>query len=180
MTCPQTKAPYDDFCPDHTTITLLPFEVCRWECVNLSIRNLLFLIVLTFIYSSMFGFVSFRFISSTTFIPMNSASYSSYSASTCCRLVLSIFLLLIFDWGLQNCDGFGTFGFDIHHRFSDPVKGILSFDELPEQGSLDYYVAMAHRDRIIHGRRLATTNNRNQTLLTFYNSNMTYGIRSLG
>ena len=31
------------------------------------------------------------------------------------------------------------------------IKQILGFDGLPEKGSIEYYVAMAHRDRIIRG-----------------------------
>ncbi|KAA8532016.1 hypothetical protein F0562_006842 [Nyssa sinensis] len=79
---------------------------------------------------------------------------------------------------IQSCDGFGTFGFDIHHRYSDPVKGILDLDGLPEKGSLEYYTAMAHRDRLIRGRRLADTVG--STPLTFANGNETYRLSSLG
>ena len=72
----------------------------------------------------------------------------------------------------RSCDGLGTFGFEIHHRFSDPVKGILGVDELPEKGSVDYYVAMAHRDRIIRGRHLASIND--QSPLAFSGGNDTF------
>ncbi|XVF15967.1 hypothetical protein REPUB_Repub09cG0201500 [Reevesia pubescens] len=58
-----------------------------------------------------------------------------------------------------SCYGFGTFGFDMHHRFSDPVKKILAVDELP-------------------GRRLATAND--QTPVTFLNGNETDRLDSLG
>ncbi|KAF2312451.1 hypothetical protein GH714_034716 [Hevea brasiliensis] len=78
----------------------------------------------------------------------------------------------------RRCYGFGTFGFDIHHRYSDPVKGILAIDDLPDKGSLQYYASMAHRDRLIHGRRLATSDD--STPLTFFDGNQTYGISSLG
>uniref|UniRef100_A0A5B7A4H9 Putative aspartic proteinase-like protein 1 n=1 Tax=Davidia involucrata TaxID=16924 RepID=A0A5B7A4H9_DAVIN len=87
-------------------------------------------------------------------------------------------VLLILVWGSQRCDGFGTFGFDIHHRYSDPVKGILDLHGLPEKGTLDYYTAMAHRDRLIRGRRLADTVD--STPLTFADGNETYRISSLG
>ncbi|KAA8547546.1 hypothetical protein F0562_003975 [Nyssa sinensis] len=79
---------------------------------------------------------------------------------------------------VKSCDGFGTFGFDIHHRYSDPVKGILDLDGLPEKGSLEYYTAMAHRDRLIHGRRLADTVD--PTPLAFAYGNETFRIPSLG
>lgn len=75
--------------------------------------------------------------------------------------------------------GFGTLTFDIHHRFSDPVKGILDVDELPEKGSVPYYVAMAHRDRLIRGRHLAS-NNDQMAQLTFNYGNNTYRLNSLG
>ncbi|KAK6258156.1 hypothetical protein SCA6_012630 [Theobroma cacao] len=76
------------------------------------------------------------------------------------------------------CYGFGTFGFDIHHRYSDPVKDFLTVDELPAKGSLEYYSAMVHRDKIIKGRRLATAND--QTPVTFLDGNETYRLSGLG
>ncbi|XP_035538936.1 aspartyl protease family protein 1-like isoform X2 [Juglans regia] len=89
-------------------------------------------------------------------------------------------LLSIFFFGLSSriCYGFG-FGFDIHHRFSDPVKGVLGLDDLPEKGSLDYYVAMAHRDRLIRARHLAASYGQSSPL-TFANGNDTLFISSLG
>ncbi|KAF5753069.1 hypothetical protein HS088_TW01G00987 [Tripterygium wilfordii] len=85
---------------------------------------------------------------------------------------------LMLAWAWQSCDGFGTFGFDVHHRFSDPVKGILSVDELPEKGSVEYYSTMAHLDRVMRGRLLAGSDD--QTALTFFNGNDTYRLSSLG
>ncbi|KAM5546863.1 hypothetical protein ABKV19_001403 [Rosa sericea] len=87
-------------------------------------------------------------------------------------------LLVIFVLGLacRSCNGFGTFGFDIHHRFSDPVNGILGYDELPQKGSPEYYAAMTHRDRLIRGRHLGQT----KTPLTFAYSNETYRIPLFG
>ncbi|KAL4290495.1 hypothetical protein GQ457_14G007780 [Hibiscus cannabinus] len=76
------------------------------------------------------------------------------------------------------CYGFGTFGFDIHHRYSDPVKEFLAVDELPVKGSPEYYTAMVHRDSIIKGRHLATAND--QTPVTFLDGNETYRLNSLG
>nr|XP_023927742.1 aspartyl protease family protein 1-like [Quercus suber] len=94
---------------------------------------------------------------------------SSYSFTFASSTLLVILLLL----GLssQSCNGLGTFGFDIHHRFSDTVKAILGADGLPEKGSVEYYAAMARRDRIIQGRHLAASNN--QSPLTFANGNNT-------
>ncbi|XP_012848265.1 PREDICTED: aspartic proteinase-like protein 1, partial [Erythranthe guttata] len=54
-----------------------------------------------------------------------------------------------------SSEAFGTFGFDIHHRYSDTVKQFLNIDGLPEEGTVDYYTAMAHRDHLFKGRRLA-------------------------
>ncbi|XP_010266873.1 PREDICTED: aspartyl protease family protein 1-like [Nelumbo nucifera] len=89
-----------------------------------------------------------------------------------------LLFLFIFAFGLQTCHGSGTFGFDIHHRFSDPVKGVLPVDDLPEKGSLDYYSALVHRDRFIRGRGLASNDN-NQSL-TFINGNTTIRQNALG
>ncbi|GAV74726.1 Asp domain-containing protein [Cephalotus follicularis] len=86
-----------------------------------------------------------------------------------------VFLMLVL---FKCCYGFGTFGFDIHHRYSDAVKQILAVDGLPEKGSVEYYVAMVHRDRIIRGRGLAAAND--QTPLTFYDDDETHRISDLG
>ncbi|GMY12301.1 aspartyl protease family protein 1-like [Fagus crenata] len=88
-----------------------------------------------------------------------------------------LLVLLLLGLNSRSCYGLGTFGFDIHHRFSDPVKQILGSDGLPEKGSLEYYVAMANRDRIIHGRHLASNN---QSPLTFAYGNDTLFIDTLG
>lgn len=68
----------------------------------------------------------------------------------------------------------------MHHRLSDPVKGVLAVDRLPEKGSLEYYKVMALRDRAIHGRRLAASSSGNQTVLTFSSGNDTILLPSLG
>ncbi|OMO55756.1 Peptidase A1 [Corchorus capsularis] len=90
------------------------------------------------------------------------------------------YMLLLVMLGLSagSCYGSGTFGLDIHHRYSDPVKKILALDELPVKGSPEYYSAMVHRDKIIKGRRLATAND--QTPVTFLDGNETYRLDSLG
>ncbi|KAM7260035.1 hypothetical protein ACFE04_015776 [Oxalis oulophora] len=79
---------------------------------------------------------------------------------------------------LECCNGHGKYEFSLHHRYSDEVKGILTLDGLPEKGSSGYYKAMTYRDRFIHGRRLATTND--QTPLTFSHGNETNLYTSLG
>ncbi|KAL8028856.1 hypothetical protein ABFX02_14G188600 [Erythranthe guttata] len=73
---------------------------------------------------------------------------------------------------------FGTFGFDIHHRYSDTVKQSLNGDGLPEEGTIDYYNALAHRDQVIMGRRLAATST---PILTFYSvdGNETYSVTAI-
>lgn len=75
------------------------------------------------------------------------------------------------------CHALQSFGFDIHHRFSEPVKGILGIDEVPDKGTREYYVAMATRDRVFRGRRLAGDD---QTPVTFVPGNETYRIGSFG
>ena len=98
----------------------------------------------------------------------------------------SLFLFLFFLFVLiESCSGFGTYGFDIHHRFSDPVKGMFGIDGLlPVKDSVPYFQVMVHRDRVIHGRRLATStggdSNNKKTPIAFYNGNETYRIDSLG
>ena len=57
---------------------------------------------------------------------------------------------------------------------------ILGFEELPEKGSVEYYVAMAHRDSIIRGRHLAASNNQSPAPLTFANGNDTFYLNNLG
>ncbi|KAJ0040225.1 hypothetical protein Pint_28568 [Pistacia integerrima] len=91
----------------------------------------------------------------------------------------SLYVLLMF---LLCCPtsshGFGTFGFNIHHRYSQAVKGIMAIDDLPEKGSFSYYSALAHRDRVFRGHGLAME--RNQTQLTFEYGNETYRLNPLG
>lgn len=96
-----------------------------------------------------------------------------------CNLILLLVGLIFV--GSRLIDAFGTFGFDIHHRYSDPVKGILDIDDhqLPQMGSVDYYSAMAHRDRIFHGRRLAGAG-AVESSLAFIDGNDTYQLPSLG
>ncbi|TKY70297.1 Aspartic proteinase protein 1 [Spatholobus suberectus] len=92
-------------------------------------------------------------------------------------MCMSLLLVVLVSLASQSCHALHSFGFDIHHRFSDPVKGILGVDELPDKGTREYYVAMAHSDRIFRGRHLAGDY---QTPLTFDPSNETYQIGSFG
>lgn len=87
---------------------------------------------------------------------------------------LMIMISLLLSW--KSVEAFGTFGYDIHHRYSDSVKGILDFDGLPEKGSYGYYAAMAHRDSIARRRHLAD----DTSLLSFIDGNETYRLSSLG
>ena len=106
-------------------------------------------------------------------------AWNTTTTMTCCTYyycIIILLMVLLSSW--RSCDGLGTFGYGIHHRFSDPVKGILGVDELPEKGSADYYVAMAHRDRIIRGRHLASIND--QSPIAFSGGNDTYLLNSLG
>ncbi|KAL3345903.1 hypothetical protein AABB24_024709 [Solanum stoloniferum] len=90
-----------------------------------------------------------------------------------------ILFLAILGYQLQRTDGFGTFGFDIHHRYSDPVKGILDLHGLPEKGSVEYYSAWTQRDRFVKGRHLADTTNPTVPL-AFSGGNETLRLSSLG
>ncbi|CAL5326521.1 unnamed protein product [Camellia sinensis] len=102
---------------------------------------------------------------------------SSNCASSMGYYYYYVVLMMMVVWGSQRCDGFGTFGFNIHHRYSDPVKGILDLRGLPEKGSIDYYAAMAHRDLLFHGRKLAAVTS---APLTFVGGNDTYQLNALG
>ncbi|XP_057500084.1 aspartyl protease family protein 1-like isoform X2 [Actinidia eriantha] len=99
------------------------------------------------------------------------------SSFNCASILGLMTVLVIICKSSQICEGFGTFGFDIHHRYSDPVKAILDLHGLPEKGSVEYYAAMAHRDRFHRGRNLAGAD---EPPLTFIAGNDTYRIRSLG
>ncbi|KAH7848583.1 hypothetical protein Vadar_004773 [Vaccinium darrowii] len=89
-------------------------------------------------------------------------------------------LTVVWGFNYSCCEGFGTFGFDVHHRYSDKMKGILDVDGLPEKGSVDYYATMAHRDHLLRGRHLAATTTAAPAPLTFSGGNKTYNIASFG
>ncbi|KAI3962549.1 hypothetical protein MKW92_030441 [Papaver armeniacum] len=115
------------------------------------------------------------------------------SACSCIHDYLITTLLLVFSLmyfqNVKNCDALQTFGFEMHHRYSDQVKSILGGDNLPEIGSREYYAAMAHRDIVFHGRALAESDDDDSKLLTLFNEvtdrasltgSLHYAIVSLG
>ncbi|KAI3871404.1 hypothetical protein MKW98_024573 [Papaver atlanticum] len=109
------------------------------------------------------------------------SSYFS-SRSSCTRKYL-VTLLLVFSINIQkitNCNAFQTFGFEMHHRYSDQVKSIMGGDNLPEKGSLQYYTAMVHRDKVFRGRVLAESNQDNSKLLTFSEGTQSFYLPPLG
>lgn len=102
-------------------------------------------------------------------------SYSSVHVKSLSVLLGLVAVLL--NLVSQSCHGFGTFGLDIHHRFSDPVTEILGIDELPHKGTPQYYSSMVHRDRLFRGRRLAGNLH---TPVTFAAGNDTHQIAAFG
>ncbi|KAK9948349.1 hypothetical protein M0R45_003930 [Rubus argutus] len=106
------------------------------------------------------------------------AAWTCRASST--STIVPFLLFFVLGWASRSCSGFGTFGYDFHHRFSDPVTGILGLDELPEKGSPEYYAAMTHRDRFIRGRHLAAASGDQTTPLTFVDGNDTYRIGAFG
>jgi hypothetical protein len=108
--------------------------------------------------------------------------FTSYQTHNSLYLSISLTLILCLISQSQRCYGLTSFGFDIHHRFSDPVKGIFGIDKVPDKGTREYYVAMAHRDRVFRGRRLAAGDGGDvdQKLLTFSPDNSTYQIGLFG
>ncbi|CAO2827876.1 unnamed protein product [Amaranthus hypochondriacus] len=92
-----------------------------------------------------------------------------------------LLFVLVLGWATRPSQAYQTFGFDLHHRFSDPVTRILdSGEKLPEKGSIEYYAALANRDVAVHGRRLKANSGDYQTPLTFSNGNTTYRISLFG
>nr|DAD46716.1 TPA_asm: hypothetical protein HUJ06_016653 [Nelumbo nucifera] len=95
-----------------------------------------------------------------------------------------LILLSVSTWVFapQSCHG-RVFSFKMHHRFSEPVKRWTQMigkgigpDDWPEKGSIDYYAALADRDRILRGRGLEDVDRP----VTFSDGNSTYRISSLG
>lgn len=93
---------------------------------------------------------------------------------------VAVLLILAVCWiSFESSDGYGSFGFDVHQRYSDTVKDFLDVEGLPEKDSFDYFAAMAHRDHLFKARRLATTP-ASSPFLTFLAGNKTYQLASLG
>ncbi|KAL8168393.1 hypothetical protein V2J09_009892 [Rumex salicifolius] len=93
------------------------------------------------------------------------------------RTRVSLIVAVILMGGARTTVG-SSFGFTIHHRFSDPVRAIFPDGPTPEKSSIDYFAAMAARDRI-HGRRLADRNS-STTPLTFVAGNTTQRMSDYG
>ncbi|PIA55422.1 hypothetical protein AQUCO_00700010v1 [Aquilegia coerulea] len=95
-------------------------------------------------------------------------------------LLLIIFLCsLIFQF--QSIHG-RTFTFEMHHGFSEPVKKWVHnhTHNWPVKGTIDYYSALADRDRLLllRGRRRLSDNDASS--ITFSDGNSTLLISSLG
>ncbi|KAF5190752.1 aspartyl protease family protein 1-like [Thalictrum thalictroides] len=96
----------------------------------------------------------------------------------------SLLLLIIFFCSLtfhfQSTHG-RTFTFEMHHGFSEPVKKWVHnhTHNWPVKGTVDYYYALANRDRLLllRGRRRLSDNDGS---ITFSDGNSTLLISSLG
>lgn len=77
-----------------------------------------------------------------------------------------------------------TIGLEMHHRFSDRVREWAEARggaRWPERRSAEYYAALAHHDRALRGRFLASGGNSSDELLAFAaRGNITLNIPSLG
>ncbi|KAK1261838.1 Aspartic proteinase-like protein 1 [Acorus gramineus] len=95
---------------------------------------------------------------------------------------LSLFVILTLCWGTHRIfgDERKTFGFEIHHRFSDPVRRWWAErsggESLPEKGTVEYYAHLAFRDRVFRGRRLSDAD----PTVSFSEGNGTFRINDLG
>ncbi|KAK4843227.1 hypothetical protein QYF36_005551 [Acer negundo] len=82
------------------------------------------------------------------------------------------------------CDSARIFSFEMHHRFSDPVKnwsdstGKLLSRYWPDKGSFEYYAVLIHRDQLLRGRHLSASDAKSP--LAFLDGNSTLRINSLG
>ncbi|ESQ45380.1 hypothetical protein EUTSA_v10010279mg [Eutrema salsugineum] len=95
------------------------------------------------------------------------------------RQVFVLLSVLVACWGFERCEASGKFSFEVHHMFSDAVKQSLGYDNhVPEEGSLDYFKVLAHRDRLIRGRGLASNNE--ESPITSMEGNRTLAIGFLG
>ncbi|XP_031495454.1 aspartyl protease family protein 1 [Nymphaea colorata] len=95
---------------------------------------------------------------------------------------LAVFLLISIHLILSEQAHGRTFSLEVHHRYSDHVRRWLSYtagvsvEDWPEQGSVDYYAALSHHDRVFRGRNLAGDG----ALVSFIDGNMTLHLNSLG
>ncbi|KAJ9703814.1 hypothetical protein PVL29_005190 [Vitis rotundifolia] len=95
----------------------------------------------------------------------------------------SVFIVILLSiLGFRSCHA-RIFSFQMHHRFSEPVKkwsegagNGFPAGNWPAKGSFEYYAELAHRDRVLRGRRLSEIDG----LLTFSDGNSTVRISSLG
>ncbi|OIT34319.1 PREDICTED: aspartyl protease family protein 1-like [Nicotiana attenuata] len=104
-----------------------------------------------------------------------------YNSSCTSNFMVSVLFLVVLGLQLHRNEAFGTFGFEIHHRYSDPVNGILDLYQLPQKGSIEYYSAWTQRDHLIKRRRLAGTGGPTPAPVTFAGGgNKTVLLSSLG
>ncbi|KAG9132315.1 hypothetical protein Leryth_012992 [Lithospermum erythrorhizon] len=96
--------------------------------------------------------------------------------SLCYHVLFVTFIFLSVTYVAHVADALGTFGYDIHHRYSDTVKKILGSDGLPEKDTVEYFTALVHRDHL-RGRHLAGGAS---TQLTFASGNLTGRFSDLG
>ncbi|KAI3871398.1 hypothetical protein MKW98_024567 [Papaver atlanticum] len=94
---------------------------------------------------------------------------ASFSPCYCTHKYMIVILLLVFSMYSQKgkyCNAFQTFGFEMHHRFSDQVKSMMDGDNLPETGTREYHAAVAYRDKFFRSRALAENDDDDSRLLT--------------
>lgn len=93
---------------------------------------------------------------------------------------LQLFLLCAALGFFRSAHGRRVFSFEMHHRFSQPVRNWSSstgnLPHWPEKGSFEYYADLVHRDRLLRGRRLSDSS----VPLIFSDGNSTSKISSLG
>ncbi|GAA0160788.1 aspartic protease [Lithospermum erythrorhizon] len=94
------------------------------------------------------------------------------------KYVLFICFVFVVTYVVHVTEALGTFGLDIHHRYSDTVKKFLDNDLLPKKDSVEYFNALVHRDHL-RGRLLAGEPEPT-TPLTFAGGNLTIRIDNLG
>ncbi|XP_072968147.1 aspartyl protease family protein 1-like [Typha angustifolia] len=104
-------------------------------------------------------------------------------ASSSPHILLLLFLAAAAIFAFSSCSA-ATFGFDIHHRFSTPVRRWAETHGHPgawwpeKEGTAEYYAALARHDRALHRRFLADSSS--SELITFSDGNETFMFSSLG